>query len=51
MDEEKLKEVLKNMVLEAAEYHPSDLEDEGDEWAEEFVDSYISDILKTKKQD
>lgn len=43
---DKFTKKLKEMVLEAAEYHPSDLEDDGDEWAEEFVGMYVDDLRK-----
>ena len=43
---DKFVEILKEMALEAAEYHPSDLEDDGDEWAEEFVGVYADKLKK-----
>lgn len=43
---DKFTKKLKEMVLEAAEYHPSDLEEDGDEWAKDFVSLYDEELRK-----
>jgi len=47
---DKFKKKLMELALEAAEYHPSDLEDDGEEWAEEFVEMYADELLKLAKE-
>lgn len=48
---DKFKKKLKEIIVEVAKFHPSNMEDNGKAWAKEVVDIYAEELRELAKME